>query len=122
MRPRKASRVQHEIHHPISDFSQDTNRSVEMSEGMHHNKINGGRQMVENLRAEGENSRADFLEALINEALRLRQRLWDVAKICGADTDGNDTPAPLDSDIVGFAMNAATDLRKDYNETIGVKR
>jgi hypothetical protein len=85
---------------------------------MHHNRITGAQALAKNLRAEGQTSRADYVEELMNECLRLRQGLWDVAGICGADRDGNDTPAPLISDIVSFATDAARDLRASYDEAI----
>lgn len=83
-----------------------------MSDYLHHNKITAGFTVANNLRASGQSSRADFVAQLTEECLRLRQGLWDVAKLCGADTDGNDTPAPLVSDIVAFALDAAQSLRE----------
>lgn len=85
---------------------------------MHHNRIEAARSVVANLRAEGQGSRAAKVEDLMNECLRLRQGLWDVAQVCGADTDGNATPAPLTSDIVEFALGAAKDLRGSYDEVL----
>jgi hypothetical protein len=85
---------------------------------MHHNRITAAEALVKNLRAEGQTSRADYVEELMRECLRLRQGLWDVAKTCGADTDGNQTPAPLVSDIVEFTQSAAFDLRADYDAAL----
>lgn len=87
---------------------------------MHHNRITAAQTVANNLRAEGQTSRAEYVEELMNECLRLRQGLWDVAKICGADTDGNDTPAPLISDIVEFTKEAATELRESCDGAEGV--
>jgi hypothetical protein len=85
---------------------------------MHHNRIMGAKALADNLRAEGQTSRADYVEDLMDECLKLRQALWDVAKICGADTDGNDTPERLISSIVSFATDAARHLRDSYDEAL----
>lgn len=55
---------------------------------------------------------------LARECLRLRQALWDVALIAGADGDGNKTPDALTSDIVEFATGAVQDLRDGYDDTM----
>lgn len=85
---------------------------------MAHNRIIAAKAIVDNLRAEGQTSRAEYVEELMNECLRLRQGLWDIAKVCGADTDGNDTPEPFMSDVVRFAGEAAEDLRSSYDEVL----
>lgn len=59
---------------------------------------------------------ASDIEALRAECIRLRQGLWECYKISGADTDGDETPAALVSDIVYVVIDAVQDLRKCYDE------
>lgn len=54
------------------------------------------------------------VEQLAAECLRLRQALWDIAGIAGADLDGDKTPDALVNDIVEFATDAVRDLRECY--------
>lgn len=53
------------------------------------------------------------------EVKRLRQGLWDCAKVAGVDTDGDETPDHLAyPDIVKWALNAVSELRDDYNAAL----
>ena len=52
---------------------------------------------------------------LIDEVRRLRQGLWDVAGISGADLDGDPSPSALLSDIVTYAKQEVQQLRDDYD-------
>jgi len=58
------------------------------------------------------------LDRLRRECLRLRQGLWDCGIIAGMDTDGDDTPAALVSDIVPLIKGVVKDLRECYNEAL----
>jgi hypothetical protein len=76
---------------------------------MTHSRIMAMKSVAANYRAANQHGLADIIDDLADECVRLRQGLWDVAKVCGADTDGDDTPAALVSDIVEFTRRAAED-------------
>lgn len=62
----------------------------------------------------------DEIGGLKAEIARLRQGLWDCARIAGADLDGDRTPDVLTyPDIVDFALEAVRELREDYQEALG---
>jgi hypothetical protein len=53
------------------------------------------------------------------EIKRLRQGLWDCARMAGADGDGNETPDHLAyPDIVEFAKRAVEEMRRDYDDLL----
>ncbi len=60
------------------------------------------------------------VEAAEAEVQRLRQGLWDCFREAGGDTDGNDTPDALVSDIVPLAVDCVRDLREGYDEAISL--
>lgn len=57
--------------------------------------------------------RAEAAEA---EVESLRQGLWDCFREAGGDTDGDETPGSIKSDIVPLAVDCVRDLRKCYAE------
>jgi hypothetical protein len=60
---------------------------------------------------------ADRLIELQSEELdRVRQGLWDVYRILGFDTDGNDTPASKGDRLVGLVVEAAQEARADWDQ------
>ena len=61
----------------------------------------------------------NLLRKCLVEIDRLRQGLWDIAGIAGADLDGDQTPKALVSDIVAFAKDAVSELRDDYYAEAG---
>lgn len=52
------------------------------------------------------------------EIERLRQGLWDVYRVLGFDTDGDETPRSLASDIVKLVVDAAKEHRADCEAEI----
>ena len=55
---------------------------------------------------------------LVDETIRLRQGLWDCARISGADIE-DDTPDSLVyPDIVDYAKQEVQQLRDDYDESL----
>lgn len=50
------------------------------------------------------------------EVARLRQGLWDCFKAAGGDTDGDETPRALVSDIVPLVLECVQDLRNCYRD------
>lgn len=72
--------------------------------------LKGGHECVRLLTSD-----VDFLLAEIE---RLRQGLWDCAKYAGIDTDGNDTPRSLTSDLLRLAVGAVQEQRRDYDDLL----
>lgn len=57
-----------------------------------------------------------LLEERDAEVARLRQGLWDCFKAAGGDTDGDETPRALVSDIVPLVLECVQDLRNCYRD------
>ena len=56
---------------------------------MNLNRVKSGLAVVDNLRSEGQQSRADYVEELVNEILRLRDALSEIKGVSGRT--GEDT-------------------------------
>lgn len=55
------------------------------------------------------------------EIKRLRQGLWYCYKAAGGDTDGDDTPDAVVTDIVPQVLDCVADLRECYNDALSRK-
>jgi hypothetical protein len=63
----------------------------------------------------------DAIEALVKaetEIRRLHEGLWEITHITGEDLDGAKAENLVEPDILSFAKQAVTDLRRSYDESL----
>jgi hypothetical protein len=74
----------------------------------------GGRECVTHHACGCIQARLDLADA---EVKRLRQGIWDMATVCGMDTDGDTTPDHMVyPDIVELGLQEVRELRSAYDE------